>query len=280
MNQLTHNELDDIFDTNGNESNYPSNIVNNVTNNSNNNNNNNSSNGLTHDRQQSDSGIGNAGVLIFDNYDEATLYRDAYESPVAQPQNVDMLQKRPSIELDLDADDDPDQNDNDNINNNKTSNNSSRGTAPNSPNDDISSPSTKDLMARDSYDEEEEEEEDTPHGGGGGGDYILTPQDKAFDGSRTTSSNKGVDTGLLNKNGPSYDDDSKDKDPTISDTSKNDHDFIELGKTGSRPSRTPTPIDDHDAEILIEKSSGCSCFGWFGKKKKNKNIGLAQQELR
>ena len=47
---------------------------------------------------------------------------------------------------------------------------------------------------------------------------------------------------------------------------------------GARPSRTPTPVADADAEILVEETSGCSCFGWFGRKKKK--VGLAQQELR
>lgn len=262
---MSNTELDDIFNSN------KKNIINN------------SSNREKHDRQTSDSGIGNAGTLIFDNYDETTLYRDAYESPQAEPQNPEeMLQKRPSIELDLD-----DENENENVNKNGSNNNmkppnsgqtSSRGTAPNSPNvdndnddnDDIS-PSAKELLARDSYDEDEEED---------GADYVLSPkQDKNISGSATNSSRRGVDTELLNKDGP-YDDDSKDKDPTISSSKHNDYNGIEMGAIGSRPSRTPTPIDDDDAEILIEKTSGCSCFGWFGggKKKKKKNLGLAHQD--
>ena len=52
----------------------------------------------------------------------------------------------------------------------------------------------------------------------------------------------------------------------------------ELNETNARPSRTPTPVADADAEILVEETSGCSCFGWFGRKKKK--VGLAQQELR
>mmetsp|Transcript_26949 Transcript_26949/g.23738 ORF Transcript_26949/g.23738 Transcript_26949/m.23738 type:complete len:320 (+) Transcript_26949:1100-2059(+) len=270
--QLTNNELDDIFDTNTND--REQDHINNQKTIANN-----SSNREKHDRQTSDSGIGNAGTLIFDNYDETTLYRDAYESPQVEPTvPEEMLQKRPSIELDLD--DENVNGANENTTKPNTKQNSSRGTAPNSPNDDNDdiSPSTKDLLARDSYDEDEDEDEEE-----NGTDYILTPkQEKNISGSATNSSRRGVDTELLNKNGP-YDDDSKDKDPTISDTSKHNDGFIEMGVigAGSRPSRTPTPIDDDDAEILIEKSSGCSCFGWFGsgkKKKKKKNIGLAHQD--
>merc|ERR1712244_52349 len=37
----------------------------------------------------------------------------------------------------------------------------------------------------------------------------------------------------------------------------------------TRPSTTPSPIyNDNDAQIIIEKTSSCSCFAFFGKSKK------------
>ena len=107
----------------------------------------------------------------------------------------------------------------------------------------------------------------------GGADYVLSPTHPKNISPSPTNSSRGVNTELLtpNRNGVHYNDDSKDRDPTISDSSKFDG-FIEMGQVGSRPTRTPTPIDDQHAEILIEKSSGCSCFGWFGKRKRIKSL--------
>ena len=55
--------------------------------------------------------------------------------------------------------------------------------------------------------------------------------------------------------------------------------------TNARLSRT-TPVANADADIPIDSTVscscfgwfGCSCFGWFGRKKRK--VGLAQQELR
>merc|ERR1712228_885953 len=101
---------------------------------------------------------------------------------------------------------------------------------------------------------------------------LLSQQSKSME---SVSSKKTADTGLLHKNH------SHDEELEVKHSG-----FIAIGgtnntlRTGSRPSRSPTPISDADASILIEKTTGCSCFGWFGKKKKKKNVGLAQQELR
>merc|ERR1719461_448983 len=110
--KMTTSELDDIFATNTHKG---------------------------HSKQPSDSGIGNAGTLIFDNYDEDILFRDAYESPKPSPKtgavnHEDMLQKRPSIELDLDGNDTDNNKDNDNDKKSgQFQQNDARGTAPNSP---------------------------------------------------------------------------------------------------------------------------------------------------
>jgi len=161
---------------------------------------------MTHARNMStasDSGIGNAGTLIYNTYDDEELMREAMESPMQEPMDhTSMHQKRPSMELDLDAQD-------------------ARRTLPNTP--------------------EPEEEERT-------GDYVMP------NGQGTTSngaSKRVVDMSPIN---------------------------TEITGTNARPSRTPTPVRDEDAEILVEETSGCSCFGWFGRKKKT--VGLAQQELR
>eukprot|EP01083_Nonionella_stella_P003537 10187_1 len=125
-----------------------------------------------------------------------------------------------------------------------------RNTAPNSPKDS-------------KEEEEEEEEEELPDEVDNDGQYVLTLE-KGQSGSVSISSTKRDDAQLLG-------DRERDTDHEI------------LGPTGSRPSRTPTPLSEIEAEILIEKtqqSASCGCFGFFGKKNKKKNIGLAQQELR
>jgi len=125
-------------------------------------------------------------------------------------------------------------------------------------------------------DNEEKDAMDMPNGDNGTTAYVMQTQ-QSMD-SVTVSSKKNVDTGLLHR-----------RDEELMHTSTNGQQletkhagFVSIGDTKSRRSRTPSPIRDSDASILIEKTSGCSCFGWFGKKKKrkNKNIGLAQQELR
>ena len=51
----------------------------------------------------------------------------------------------------------------------------------------------------------------------------------------------------------------------------------QFNETNPRLSRT-TPVANADAVIPIDSTNGCSCFGWFGRKKTK--VGLAQQELR
>jgi len=255
-NPFSDQQLDDIFDAN-HTSNAPTNGSNTEP--------------QPLPRQETnltESAIGDAGTLIFDNYDEDILYRDAYESPANRPEEI-LNEKRPSIELDLDAVAEAHHANEDH--NARDIQSDSRPTAPNSPNIDDSS---KDLLSRPSHHEnsheaETEEEEETATRG----DYVLSPQ-QTQQRSLSTSSTKGVGTDLLN----THTDDSKERDPTNGFISIQES--IEMGNTGSRPSRTPTPVRDDDAEILIEKSSGCSCFGWFGKKKKKKNtnMGLAHQD--
>lgn len=213
----------------------------------------------THNRRnttESDSGIGGAGTLIFDSYDEDILFRDAYNSPEHNPEN---FPKRPSLELDL----------NDTDEKGKESN--ARGSVPNTPKNESSDEESDDLVlddkAMDAMPNKNTE-------------YIMQSQ-ASIDSSVTMSSKKTADTGLLHK-------DHHHATTTNGIQLEAKHSgFVSIGggmdtamKMGSRPSRTPSPIRDADASILIEKTTGCSCFGWFGKKKKKKNIGLAQQELR
>merc|ERR1719491_268213 len=49
------------------------------------------------------------------------------------------------------------------------------------------------------------------------------------------------------------------------DEYRNDGGELQFVATGTRPSRSPTP------EVVTPRDSGCSCFGWFSKKKKEQS---------
>eukprot|EP00483_Globobulimina_turgida_P005260 UN05270 len=108
------------------------------------------------------------------------------------------------------------------------------------------------------------------------GDFVLSPEKNMSPTDSVSSHKRGPDAKLLHGSSSNVSTDSNSSAITG---------FIDIEmmhrqrKTGSRPEREI--FDETDAEILIEKTSGCSCFGWFGKKKsKNIGLGLAQQELR
>ena len=185
---------------------------------------------------ESDSGIGGAGTLIFDSYDEDILFRDAYHSP---QQSAEIFPKRPSLELNLQGTDE------------KVKETNARNSVPNTP-----------------HNESFEDDNDKDELPASNSEYIAQSQQSM----ESVSSRKTADTGLLHKN-HFHDDELEVKHSG----------FIAIGggnTTAMMTTTDSTPISDADASILIEKTSSCSCFGWFSKKKRNKNIGLAQQELR
>merc|ERR1712048_406005 len=127
---------------------------------------------------ESESGIGGAGTLIFDTYDEDMLFRDAYESPEHKPEN---FPKRPSLELDLDDTDDQAKR------SRRESN--ARGSVPNTPKNASSDEESEDMRLDDKTMDAMPNKNTA---------YIMQSQ-ASIDSSVTMSSKKTADTGLLLK---------------------------------------------------------------------------------